>query len=222
MESQFSNSMRNIFLLLLSICTLGHAQDPLRFKDEVMDIQKKYDSIWDASKETIVFTGSSSVRLWKNLEDVFPGHQIVNSGFGGSQAIDLLAYSEELILRFNPKKVFIYEGDNDIYAKKKPKEIIATTQEIIHRIKQKNSRAQIVLIGAKPSIARWDFKRKYRRLNRKIKKLCQRDSSLQYANVWDAMVDGRKLRTDIFIEDGLHMNTKGYELWYSVVNDFIN
>ena len=206
---------------LLAFITI-QSQDPSRFKNEVEFIQKRYDTLWDATKETIVFTGSSSIRTWNNLDDLFPDIQIINTGFGASQATDLLAYTNELILSFNPYKVFIYEGDNDISADKRPKEILATTQDIIKRIREKNSNTQIILIAAKPSIVRWSLKRKYKRLNRKFKRLSKKDNSLEFADVWKPMLQGRKLKEDIFEEDGLHINSKGYQIWYAVIKPFIN
>ena len=197
------------------------AQDDSRFQEEILAIQEKYEAIWDSSKETIVFTGSSSIRTWKNLQEIFPEYQIVNSGFGGSQATDLLAYADELILQYNPQKVFIYEGDNDINDYKKPREIISVTKEIISKIKNAKPSTQIIIISAKPSLARWDLKGKYKRLNRKFKRLCKRDQNLDYAYIWDIMLDGKKLRKDIFIEDGLHMNEKGYELWYQIIRNYV-
>ena len=198
------------------------SQDPERFQTEIENIQKKYDTLWDASKETIVFTGSSSIRTWNDLDELFADHQIVNTGFGASQATDLLAYANELILTFNPYQVFIYEGDNDIAANKRPKKIVNTTSEIIKRIRDKNRDTQIILIAAKPSAARWSLKRKFKNLNRKFKRLCKKDNLLQFADVWKPMLQGRKLKKDIFEEDGLHMNAKGYEIWYTVIKPFIN
>jgi len=197
------------------------AQDPARFAEEVEAIQKKYDSVWDANKETIVFTGSSSVRIWRDLEGRFPGHHIVNSGFGGSQASDLLFYLDQLVLRYNPTKVFIYEGDNDLSAEKKPKDIISTTQEIIDRIQKANTKTEVILISAKPSIARWELKKQYKKLNRKFKKLSNKNPLLSYADVWEPMLDKKNVKQDIFIEDGLHMNDLGYELWYNVIREYV-
>lgn len=208
-----------IFLLIVGSLT---AQDASRFKDEVASIQKKYDTLINTSKETIVFTGSSSIRVWQDLESRFPTHQIVNSGFGGSQASDLLGYSEELILQYNPKKVFIYEGDNDISAKKNSKEIIGTIQEIISKIWKKNSNTKIVLIAAKPSIARWNLKRRYKKLNRKFKSLSKKSMLIDFADVWSPMTENRKVKQDIFVKDGLHMNAKGYELWYAVIKKYMD
>lgn len=210
-----------LVILIIFISLKAVAQDTFRFQKEVLAIQQKYDTLWDNSKETIVFTGSSSIRTWKNLQELFPDYQIVNSGFGGSQAIDLLSYTNELILQYNPKKVFIYEGDNDLNDRKKPKRIIQVTKEIIAEIRNYIPDARIVIISAKPSLARWHLKRKYKGLNRRFNRLCKKEQDLDYANIWDTMLDGKKLRQDIFIEDGLHMNSKGYELWYQVIKNYV-
>lgn len=211
-----------LFIFFLILFSGIQAQDPARFKDELVQIQEKYNPVWDASKETVVFTGSSSIRIWKNLQEIFPEHQIINTGFGGSHASDLLFHLDALVLKYNPKKVFIYEGDNDIYAKKKAKDIIGTTKEIIDNIKSKLPNAQIVLISAKPSIARWNLKGKYKRFNRKMSKLAKKDADIEYSNVWNTMLTKRKLKKDLFIQDGLHMNAKGYELWYAVIKNYMN
>ncbi|WP_373517444.1 GDSL-type esterase/lipase family protein, partial [Pricia sp.] len=81
---------------------------------------------------------------------------------------------------------------------------------------------QVVLIAAKPSIARWKLKGKYKRLNRKMAKLADDNPSVEYADVWNPMLEGGKVKQDIFIEDGLHMNAKGYQIWYDVLEPFVN
>ncbi|GMN09447.1 hypothetical protein MTsPCn9_00970 [Croceitalea sp. MTPC9] len=211
-----------ILLYLLSFLFLISIRAQNGFQEEVDNIVKRNDSLWDNSKETIVFTGSSSIRFWEDVQERFPEQHILNSGFGGSQASDLLYHLEKLVLRYSPKKVFIYEGDNDVFAKKRPKEVVQTTLSIIQLIKNKNPNTSIILISAKPSIARWRLRRKYRRLNRRLEKLALSDMNLSYANVWDIMLDGRKVRTDIFIEDGLHMNAAGYELWYKKIKEHVD
>jgi lysophospholipase L1-like esterase len=159
--------------------------------------------------------------MWKDLNQRFPDKQIINSGFGGSQATDLEYFLNDLVLQYQPKKVFIYEGDNDIWAKKRPRQILATTGNIIGRIRANDPQAKIYLIAAKPSISRWRLKRKYKRLNRKFKRLAKDTDQLYYINVWSPMLNGRKLKKDIFIEDGLHMNPKGYDIWYTVMKEFV-
>ncbi|UWX55878.1 GDSL-type esterase/lipase family protein [Maribacter litopenaei] len=180
---QFTKKITQLTILLLFTSTSFLAQDSERFEKEVQGVTQKNDSLWNQNKETIVFTGSSSIRKWDNLQQSFPNHQVLNAGFGGSQANDLLYYLDTLVIRYNPTKVFIYEGDNDISAKKSPREIIGTTQTIIGKLKAKNPEMKIVLISAKPSISRWNLRRKYKRLNRKFRRLAKKDNSLLFVDV---------------------------------------
>ncbi|MCL6265283.1 SGNH/GDSL hydrolase family protein [Flagellimonas myxillae] len=213
----------------LSVLTLGLlffttalGQETLPFSDEVKKIQQTTKEAWDSTKATIVFTGSSSIRMWNNMQQRFPETQILNTGFGGSQSSDLEHFLDELILDYQPTQVFIYEGDNDINAKKSPRNIIGTLEDILEVLQTHTPEIDIVLISAKPSIARWHLKRKYMRFNKRLRKLASQTPGVRYADVWSIMLAKRKLKRDLFISDGLHMNTKGYDLWHEVIKNYIN
>lgn len=212
--------IRYFLIFLLGLGTLC-AQEELPFAKEVKQIEQQTRSIWDQNKETIVFTGSSSIRFWKDIQERFPSQQVLNTGFGGSQFSDLALYLDELILDYRPVKVFIYEGDNDIFAKKRPRNILKTAQKILGQLQQRSPGMEIVLISAKPSISRWKFRGKYRRLNRKLQKLAQETEGIDFVDVWYPMLDKRKVKQDIFVEDGLHMNKKGYDIWYDAIKEYV-
>ncbi len=212
--------IRYFLIFLLGLGTLC-AQEQLPFAKEVKEIEQHTRSIWDQSKETIVFTGSSSIRFWKDIQERFPSQQVLNTGFGGSQFSDLALYLDELILDYRPVKVFIYEGDNDIFAKKRPRNILKTAEDILGQLQQRSPGMEIVLISAKPSISRWKFRGKYRRLNRKLEKLAQETEGIDFVDVWFPMLDKRKVKQDIFVEDGLHMNKKGYDIWYDAIKEYV-
>lgn len=207
--------------LLLTLGTFSYGQKPLPFADEVKSIQKHLDTVWDASKPAIVFTGSSSIRLWQDLQQRFPENQVLNTGFGGSQCSDLANFLDELILDYNPSKVFIYEGDNDIFAKKRPKEIIQTFDAVLDTLQLRKPDLEVVLISAKPSISRWKFRSSYRRLNKKLQMLANEKENVSYVDVWHIMLDKKRLKKNLFISDGLHMNAMGYDLWYTALKDFV-
>lgn len=192
-----------------------------RFDEEVAKLNHKLDSIgWQ--KESVIFTGSSSVRLWKNLQEQFPEVPIINTGFGGSTSADLEAQLFPLVLRFKPSKIFIYEGDNDISGGKTASEIMATIDKIVTRIQNELPEATINLISAKPSPSRWELKTSYTVLNDLIRQYCTGHKNVNFVNVWDIMLDKTGVpRSDIFIQDNLHMNEKGYALWKEIFTPFL-
>jgi lysophospholipase L1-like esterase len=221
-------TMKKYFLHLAGFCLFLfqvtwslQAQDPVRFKSEIENlITAKHDL--DPSKRLVVFTGSSSVRMWKDVQTYFPEYHVINNGFGGSHFSDLLHYYPELILRFTPDVLFIYEGDNDISSGKEPAIIAEETKILIKRIRKDLPKTRIILISPKPSIARWNLKPKYEALNLELKKLAARKKSVEFADVWSAMLDENgEVFKDIFLQDNLHMNKKGYDIWGKVIGEFL-
>ncbi|WP_373399637.1 GDSL-type esterase/lipase family protein [Algoriphagus halophilus] len=192
-----------------------------RFDQEVESISHKIDSIgW--SKGEVVFTGSSSVRMWKNLQEQFPDVPIINTGFGGSTALDLSEQLFPLVLRLEPSKVFIYEGDNDINGGNTAAEIMATLDDIVTRIQKQLPNTTVNLISAKPSPSRWELKNSYLVLNDLMRQYCTTHENVNFVNVWDIMLDKSGVpRADIFIGDNLHMNEKGYDLWKEIFTPFL-
>jgi len=211
-----ANCMLFLFLILGQVW----AQDPTRFESQVKEIGEKYPT--EEYQGSVVFTGSSSIRMWADLATDFPNHRVVNAGFGGSQAVDLLHYVDELILAYSPKYVFIYEGDNDISAGKDKEVIMETLNLIVTEIKLELPETEVILIGAKPSISRWELVDKYKDLNTEMAKYGAVTDGVQYADVWTGMLGSdKKPLPDIFIADNLHMNRKGYEIWAKKIGKFL-
>lgn len=210
--------------IFLSFCLLVavqlYAQQDHFLYGEVQELNKKYKNR-SGKVNDVLFTGSSSIRMWTDLEKRFPNYAIMNTGFGGSKMIDLDLFLEDLVLQYQPKTIFIYEGDNDISIKLSIASIKKTTKIVLAKIRKQLPNSSIVLIAAKPSIARWNFKRKYKRLNRFYKRYAKRTENIAYANIWDSMLEGNVLKKDIFISDGLHLNQKGYDLWEPVIAPFL-
>jgi len=212
--------MRRIVLLLLFqfLAVTLFAQHPLRFQKEVDELIAG-DSIIN-KKELIVFTGSSSIRLWSDLKTDFPNHNVLNRGFGGSEMSDLLYFAHPLILNYQPARVFIYEGDNDIHAGRSAEEILAHADTLLTLLRQQlPANVRVCFISAKPSVARWQLKATYEDFNRKLKEWTATKKNVLYVDVWTPMLDEKgEVQKDLFMADNLHMNRKGYDIWKKVIS----
>ncbi len=205
------------FLLFILITGSLHlkGQDPCRFDKEI----KSFNELPVAEDEEVfIFTGSSSVRLWEDLATDCDGVPVINTGFGGSQMSDLLYFLDQAVTRFRPVVVYIYEGDNDISAGKRPEDIMTTTKAVVSKLLALDSELRIHFISAKPSPSRWNYKLAYEVFNDLLKDYCDQRPQLFYVDVWNPMLDNQGRPTaDIFIADSLHMNRKGYLIWKEVV-----
>lgn len=210
--------LKKFFLLAFSILliSVAYCQDHKRFEEDVQQLtsdlsEKDYDA-------PIVFAGSSSIRFW-DTEKYFPNREIVNHGFGGSETSDLVCYVRELILAVKPSQIFIYEGDNDINSGKTVDVVLADIKTLLRIIKRNMPETPVHIISPKPSIARWGLRERYVSLNEALKTLCQEREQVTFIDVWTPMLDSEgNLKEDLFIEDGLHMNDAGYEIWTAAVH----
>src|SRR5688572_28797676 len=82
------------------------AQQPPFYK-EIQEF-KKQDSVRMPPSKAILFTGSSTFRMWKGLQDSFPKHTIINRAFGGSSLPHLIMYANDVILPYKPKQIVVY------------------------------------------------------------------------------------------------------------------
>jgi len=207
--------------LLLAFLTSALSAAPVlaqqaTFETEVRQLVAKIDSMgWRAGGT--LFTGSSTIKGWTTLASLAPNEKLINTGFGGSKAADLARYLYPLVIQFEPKRVFIYEGDNDLWAGLSPEEILGSLRQIVNRIHIVDPDIAIYLIGAKPSPSRWEKKEAYLEFNRQLALLCSTKEGLHYVSTWEALTDkAGNPRHDLYQKDQLHLNAEGYLLWNKI------
>jgi lysophospholipase L1-like esterase len=169
-------------------------------------------------KGAILFVGSSSIRLWKTLAADFARHKVINRGFGGSQIEDSTALADRIIVPCRPKRVFLYAGDNDIAAGKSPERVCDDFKAFVVRVRAALPRVQIAFISIKPSPSRWHLVEKQKAANHLIERYCNSSGKVEYIDVFKPMLgaDG-KPRAELFLDDNLHLNAQGYQLWAALI-----
>ena len=210
-----------IALVFLSSLSSTFAQLP-PFEQEVRRLSAQIDSLgWNPG--TTVITGSSTIRMWRSLPEIIGKEVVINTGFGGSKAADLERHLFPLVLKFDPKRVFIYEGDNDLWAGVEPQDILASLDRIVMRIQLATANSKIYLIGAKPSPSRWAKKELYQFFNQQLEKYTQSKEGVSFIDSWVTLTDSAgNARPELYIKDQLHLNADGYILWNGIFKSYFN
>ncbi|WP_316809698.1 SGNH/GDSL hydrolase family protein [Pedobacter heparinus] len=207
--------------VVFSTCLYAQAPKPERFEKEVKNFDR-LDSLEQVRPGSNLFVGSSSVRLWKDIADYFPGAYVINRAFGGSTFADLLHYADRAIVPYQPAKIFIYEGDNDISFGVPTDTIFKQARTLRKKIAAAFPDVPVVFISAKPSISKWHLKDKYIELNKMLKKYASKEKLTAFADVWTPMLDkDGVVFQDIFLKDNLHMKAKGYLIWQKVLEPYL-
>jgi lysophospholipase L1-like esterase len=184
------------------------------------DIQRfeAADRISPRRPGALVFVGSSSIRMWETLEADFPGLPVLNRGFGGSELSDAVRFADRIVTPYKPRVVVLYAGDNDLAAGKTPAQVSADFRSFVAIVRRKLPETRIAFVAIKPSLARLSIIDKARETNQLIRDYVRGDDKLAYVDVFAPMLDASgKPRQELFLEDGLHMNAKGYVIWRDLI-----
>lgn len=190
---------------------------PERWEKEIAGFETA-DAANPPKKGGIVFTGSSSIRMWKTLEQDFPNYPVLNRGFGGSQISDAVHFADRIVVPYAPRKIFIYSGGNDVNAKKSPKQVAADFKKFVEKVRAKLPDVDIAYISIAGNPARWKQVEQVKEANGLIEAYCKATPKLTFIDVFTAMLGSDGLpKPDIFLPDCLHMNAEGYKIWTEVV-----
>lgn len=185
---------------------------------------RKQDSISFPGTGKILFVGSSSFTMWKDVQNYFPGYPIINRGFGGSSLTDLIYYADQVIFPYQPKQIIIYCGENDFAANDSlyPAQVAERFEKLFTLIRERFPKVPIAYISMKPSPSRKHLMPKFNVANVMIKSFLKRKRKTKFIDVYRAMLqpDGSPME-DIFLEDKLHMNSKGYAIWQKIIKPIL-
>jgi len=112
------------------------------------------DTINRPPKGGILFVGSSTIRLWKTLEQDFPKHKVINRGFGGCEIADVTYYADRIVVPYEPKQIFLRAGGNDIHNGRLPPEVAGDFVAFVKKVHRRLPNTEIIFISLSPAPSR--------------------------------------------------------------------
>jgi lysophospholipase L1-like esterase len=183
---------------------------------------KAQDSVQAPPQGAILFIGSSTFTRWKDYQSYFPGYTIINRGFGGSTLPDVTRYVDDIVTPYHPKEVIIYCGENDIADSLDSKVVADHFKDLFNLIRARVPGVPIAFISMKPSPVRVGFRHTLTQANQIIKNFLYTQTNTMYINVFDVMLDpAGNYRTDIFVNDSLHLNPSGYAILAKAITPYL-
>ena len=200
-----------------------NAQSPAKpaFWDDIQTI-KQYDKIYRPPQSPILFTGSSSIRIWDNMTEMFKGYKVLNRGVGGSVLSDIDRYVEDIIIPYKPKQIILYIGENDIPIAPNGDSVFAGFQRLYRHIRSLLPDVPMAYISIKPSPSREKFMPIAVRANQLIREFLSKETNTSFIDVYPLMLDkDGHPRPELFRDDMLHMKQGGYDIWYKKIKPYL-
>ena len=190
------------------------------YEDEVRGIEQNRQG-HPLPPGLVVFYGSSSIRLWDTLTEDFREAGVLNVGFGGSTLEACVWFFERLVLPCSPRSIICYAGDNDLGDGKSPEEVLTYFRGLLAKVDAHYPAIPFSFMSIKQSPSRMGIADRIRRTNDMIRRELEGRTQRYFIDVYSPMLtpEGRP-DTSLFLEDGLHVSPKGYEVWHNVLNEW--
>lgn len=187
------------------------------FDQEIKKLILKKDKLL-SKKNLIVFYGSSSFRLWNNLNEDFKSYNVLNYGFGGAFIEDCIRYFDRLFSNINPIAFVLYVGGNDLSLEYSNRKINSLFKILLTKIKSQFPNTKIICVSIKPSYHRIEKFKKIKKLNTIMKEELMKNGKNSYVDIFRLFLNkDEKIIKSYFVKDNLHLSKKGYEVWKKAI-----
>lgn len=218
-HSLLPNLLLGLITALLSHARADETKGPDRWNRDMAAFGER-DAGTAPPRDALLFTGSSSIRMW-DLGTSWPDDRTINNGFGGSTLPDVIAHFDHLIPPYDARAVIVYSGDNDIKLGHSAAEVIANVKAVHALIAAAKPGVPVIFIAIKPSSSRWTLWPVMKEVNEAMASLEGSLEDFYYADIASPMLpeNGEAPGAEWFKKDGLHLSPKGYAAWTAVVNE---
>lgn len=211
------------FLSSLLLTTMVDAQPKtaVYFQQEIA----RFDSLNQLEPHApgaILFTGSSSIRLWATIKEDMQPYKVIQRGFGGARIEDLDWYFSHIFVQKKYKAIVIFCGTNNITGGAEDlsaDSIIYYTRRINDRIRKLYRKTPVFWIAITPVNSRIKVMDKVTEMNDRWELEFSHRKNIFLIKTTPAFVgaDG-KPRPELFINDQLHLNRDGYTVWSGIIH----
>ena len=221
--NKFISRSSQILLLLLAllvfpVATYAQNTDPTRW-EETMQRFEQQDLLDPPPEGAILLTGSSSIARWNDqAATALAPLTVIPRGFGGSVMGDVLYHLERVALKYKPRAILIYEGDNDTSYGMPENKILGQLKQIIAKIHDQLPTARIYVMSVKPSVLRQNVWSNAEKVNRGYEAIAKNDPLVYHIDSASPFLKANgSVMTDIFVDDNLHLNDMGNLIWGSTI-----
>lgn len=186
----------------------------------------------DMKKENIIFLGDSITEGY-DLEKYYSDLPCINSGVSGYRTDDIIKHMEDFVYIYNPTKVILLIGTNDIQVNEYTnEELVAKIEKIVKLIKKNRPKSDIYVESIYPINNESSNEKinldmvgirenaRIREINKLIKTMCKKNK-IYYISLFDDLVDEKGDLNIDYTRDGLHMSEEGYEVITKTIKDIL-
>jgi len=176
-------------------------------------------------ENSILFVGSSSIRLWNTIQKEMAPYPVIQRGFGGSRTPDVVQYMKRIAYphRFSAVVIFVANDINGSQEDLSPTETLMNFKKMVKILRSKYKKQPVFIVEITPSQSRWKQWPLIQQTNAMLKAFCEKGKNLVFIDTAKSYLNEKgEPNNDLFRDDLLHLNHQGYLIWGKLIKGEID
>lgn len=192
-----------------------------KWEDHIANLESK-SLTEEHPEDSVLFIGSSSIRRWATIvEDIAPYHPI-QRGYGGARLSDLAYFTKRIVAPHKFKAVVMFVANDIGTTPKDPNTDIEDIAPLVNHIRSVANECSpgtpFFIIEVTPTWSRWKVWNETRKLNGILREICLSTPDTYFVETAEDFLTAEKQPIkSYFVEDNLHLNETGYDLWAELI-----
>jgi lysophospholipase L1-like esterase len=186
---------------------------------------KKFEAADQAApppKGAILLVGGSNARRWPDVGHYFPGETVLNRGFGGALLLDVLAFTDRIVLPYAPKLIILNAGGNDLAAGRTPEQVRDACRDFITKVRAALPAVKIYAVAIPPTVRSSKSESAMaigRRANALLQELAATGRLDAFIDIVPSFLDASgQPRLELYVEDGTHFTPQGHQILADLIH----
>lgn len=179
----------------------------------------------ESSPDSILFIGSSSIRRWSSMSVDMAPYQTIRRGYGGAKYTDMAVFAERIVSPHQYRAIVMFVG-NGVTGKPEdhtPDQIEALARHIVSVSHAHQPDAPFFILEITPCEKRFDAWPKIRAVNARLREVALSTPMTYFIPTASEFLSSQGTpRNELFVEDKLHLNADGYQLWSDIIRARLN
>ena len=173
-------------------------------------------------ENSVLFIGSSSIRRWDTMATDMAPYSTIRRGYGGAKFTDMAVFVDRIVTphQYQALVMFVANGVVGKPEDHTPDQIEELTRHIVSVSQKHQPEAPVFLIEITPCEKRFDVWPKIRAVNARLREVALSTPDTYFIpTASDYLKADGTPRPELFVEDQLHLNETGYEIWGRLIRD---
>lgn len=180
---------------------------------------ERTDAVTQYPADSVLFYGSSSIRLWKTIAEDMAPRPVIQRGYGGARLSDAVNFVDRVVTphQFSALVIFIANDIDGRPNQPSPQRVGELFGELLAKVRTHHPHEPVFWVEVTATPSRLDLWPMVQEASELIRRQCDADPNTHFVTTSDVFLAGGEPDESLYRSDRLHLSAAGYAVWSGII-----